>query len=655
MTKKITILLLLCSTMLFAQKTYHKADRLFEEMRYVESAAAYEKAFDRGDNTMILLQKAGDSYYFNTNMERANKWYDLLISQYQKEISPEYLFRFAHTLEGLGDYTAARKWMKAFAKASKKEDARIQDYAQREQTLADVLAIPAHYELNNLSINTEYSDFGPAYDGNKLIYASAIDTSYFIKRRYHWNDQPFLDFYIGQINATETEVTREREFSKVINTQYHEATIAFAENGDRIYFTRNNYDGGLQRDGKGVSHLKLYTAVRNYDIDGESDWTRVEELPFNSEEYSTGHPTVSKDGTKLYFVSDMPGSIGATDIFVVDIKGDNTYSTPKNLGPTINTSGREMFPFITEDKLYLASDGHLGIGGLDVFESDFSGSSFGEPRNLGKPLNSKLDDFGFITNVSGEQGFVCSNREGGKGDDDIYAFQRITPQESIGDTDNCVQLGKGYVINSRTQERIADASVVLYNKDGERLTETVSKANGDYTLTYDLKCNKEYEIRVAKAGYSDANKIFITSEISAETIVPLSLETISELIVEDDGKLKIKVGIIFFDLNKDYIRPDAAVELNKIVTLMSQEPRMKIRVESHTDSRADDDYNMKLSQRRASSTRNYLIRQGISSERILDAQGFGESQLLNECANGTTCDEAQHQLNRRSEFIIVKL
>lgn len=652
MTKNITLLLLLLSAAVFGQKSYTKADNLFEQMRYVEAAASYEKAFDRGDNSMELLQKAGDSYYFNTNMEQANKWYDLLVSQYLKETNPEYLFRFAHSLEGIGDYSAAKKWMKAFAKASKKEDERIKDYAQQEQTLADVLAIPAQYELKNLSINTEYSDFGPAYYGTKLIYSSAIDTSYYVKRRYHWNDQPFLDFYVGQINATETEVKREKEFSEVINTRYHEATIAFTESGNRIYFTRNNYDGDLRRDGAGVSHLKLYTAVRSDSTSKDDDWTNIQELPFNSDDYSTGHPTVSVDGTKLYFVSDMPGTIGATDIFVVDILGENTYSTPQNLGPTINTSGREMFPFITEDKLYLASDGHLGMGGLDVFESDFSSGTFTEPSNLGKPLNSKLDDFGFITNVSGEQGFVCSNREGGKGDDDIYAIQRITPIAAIAALDTCIQLGKGYVTNVRTQERIADAIVALYSKDGTRLTETTSKANGDYILNYDLKCNERYEIRVEKAGYSPNNKVFVTSEISAETVVPLQLETLSELIVEEDGLLKIKIGIIFFDLDKDYIRPDAAVELNKIVTLMSQQPKMKIRIESHTDARSDDGYNLDLSQRRAISTRDYLIRQGINTNRIIDAKGFGESQLLNNCTNGVTCDEAQHQLNRRSEFII---
>ncbi|WP_339850059.1 OmpA family protein [uncultured Dokdonia sp.] len=652
MTKNITILLLLFSVSLFAQKTYKNADKLFEQMRYVEAAAVYEKAIDRGDNSMVLLQKAGDSYYFNTNMEEAYKWYDLLVSQYRDEVDAEYLFRFAHSLQGIGDYKAAKKWMKAFAKASTKNDKRIDDYAQKERTLADVLAIPAQFELKNLSINTAYSDFGPAYYGNKLVYSSAVDTSYYIKRRYHWNDQPFLDFYIGQINAAENEVKREKIFSKVINTKYHEATIAFTNDGNRIYFTRNNYDGDLKRGEDGISHLKLYTAVRNDSLDRKDDWSDVRELPFNSKDYSTGHPTLSKDGSKLYFVSDMPGTIGATDVFVVDILGDNTYSTPRNLGPKVNTSGREMFPFIAKGVMYFASDGHLGVGGLDVFESNMDNDLFSDPRNLGKPLNSKLDDFGFIINEEGEQGFVCSNREGGVGDDDIYAIQRIAPEDVLND---CKQLVKGYVINARTQERIADATVSLYGENGVKLSETVSKRNGDYVFNFDLDCAEQYDIKVNKLGYTPNSKNIVTSSISSETVVPLDLETLSELIVEDGGLLKIKVGIIFFDLNKDYIRPDAAMELNKIVTLMSQQPSIEIRIESHTDARADDNYNMELSQRRAISTKNYLIRQGIAKERILSAQGFGETQLLNDCFNGVQCDEVQHQINRRSEFIIEKM
>lgn len=651
MKKNLTLFILFLSVSVLAQNSYKNADKLFDQMRYVEAASAYKRALEKGDKSMQLLQKAGDSYYFNTNMVEANKWYDILMSEYLDAVDPEYIFKYAHSLQGIEDFKNAKKWMKIFAKTSDKNDARTDDYAQKKQTLTDVLSLPEKFELQNVDINTKYSDFGPAYYKSKLVYSSSVDTSYFIKRRYHWNKQPYLNFYIGSMSATQMEVTGNSEFSKSLNTRFHEATLVFSENDNRVYFTRNNYDGDLQRDGQGVSNLKLYTAVIGDSLDNKKeDWSNIQELPFNSDDYSVGHPALSEDGQKLYFVSDMPGSIGATDIFVVDILGNNTYSTPKNLGPVINTAGREMFPFVRENQLYLASDGHLGLGGLDVFVSNFIDNSFSEPRNLGSPLNSKLDDFGFIINKEDENGFVCSNREGGKGDDDIYAFQRIEASDVISD---CQQAIKGYVSNSRTGERVADATVVLYDEAGKKITQVQSRSNGDYLFTASLNCEKNYRVQVEKTGYLPNEKGFQTSAVSSEMIVPLDIETIDELIVEDQGLLKIKVGVIYFDLDKDFIRPDAAVELNKIVTLMGQQPSIKIRIESHTDSRSDDAYNLELSDRRAKQTKLYLVKQGISEDRIVKAEGFGERQLMNDCTNNRTCEEAQHQINRRSEFIIV--
>ena len=654
MKKNFTIFFLLISSFVFSQKQYKHIDKLFNAMRYVEAAKKYEKALKKTGNSMELLQKAGDAYYFNTNMVKANKIYDQLITLYQNDVDPEYLFKYAHSLQGIGNNKEAKKWMKLFAKKSAKKDNRIESYAQNKKTLNDVINLPKRFKLDTLTINTIYSDFGPAYYNNKLIYASAVDTSFYVKRRYHWNNQPFLSLFSGQINATGLSVTKEKAFSKTINTKYHEATLVFTKDLKRVYFTRNNYNGDLGRDDNGVNHLKLYTATLDNDFDQSADWSNIEELPFNSENYSVGHPALSPDGKKLYFVSDMPGTIGGTDIFVVDILANNTYSTPKNLGRKINTSGREMFPFIIENTLYFASDGHLGLGGLDVYESELTDYNFTQPINLGLPLNSKKDDFGFIMDQSRTKGFVCSNRPGGQGDDDIYAYTLVEPLEKP-IVNNCEQILKGYVTNLRTQERIANVNLTLHNESGEQLAQTRSKFNGDYEFNFKPNCDKRYEIRVEKTGYDPNNKMFVTSAISEETIIPLDMKTIDALIVEDNGLLKIKVGIIFFNTDKDYIRPDAAVELNKIVTLMSQEPNIKIRIESHTDSRARDAYNLDLSQRRANSTKAYLVNQGIEASRIIEAKGFGETRLMNNCTNGVKCEKAQHQLNRRSEFIIDKI
>lgn len=642
-------MLLIFSMTVSAQKKYKRADDLFSKMWYVQAAEEYETVIDKGDNSMEVLQKAGDAYYFNTDMKNAHKWYDKLVSEYPEEVDPEYLFRYAHSLEGIGEYKLAKKWMRVFSKKTKVSDPRAVKYAQEEVTIEDILDIEPQFALRNLSINTEYSDFGPMYYKDSLVYASAIDSSYYHERKYGWNEQPFLNLYLGELNALENDVIESENFSEDINTKYHEATVSFSLNGDKIYFTRNNFDGNLGRDNEGINHLKLYSAVLKKDKRGNEVWTDIKELPFNSEDYSVGHPAVSPDGKQLYFVSDMPGSIGATDIFVVDILEDDKYSNPKNVGNQINTYGREMFPYITEERLYFASDGHLGLGGLDVFESNYSDTKYFEtPVNLGAPLNSKLDDFGFIIREDKNTGFVCSNRKSGKGDDDIYSFERIPVEK-------CMQNVYGYVSNTKTGERITDVKVSLFSSKGEQIEETITDVNGDYNFVIPIDCSEKYKVIAQKRGYSPNDKEFKTPNQTGKTEVPLGLDTVSELIVEENGLLKIKIGIIYFDLDKSFIRNDAAIELNKIVLLMTQYPNMVIKIESHTDSRSPDEYNRALSDRRAKSTMKYIVSQGISANRIESAIGYGETQLINNCGNNVPCSEANHQLNRRSEFVITKM
>ncbi len=628
----------------FTQEKYKIADIFFEKMQYNEAIKQYEIAIANGDISKEILQKIGDAYYFNTNMEDANKWYGKLITEYKGEIGQEYIFRYAQSFQGIGKYKAARKWMKEF---SERANINSEKPVQNEIALKNILEKEQQFVLNNLSINTVFSDFGPMYYGDKLIYASAKDSSYYQTNKYNVNKPLFLNLYIGSINSKNADVTLIKEFSRALNSKYHEATLSFTSDFKKVYYTRNNYNGNKGIDKVGINRLKLYSAAVIEDENGKVDWGNIKELPFNSEEYSVGHPALSKDGTKLYFVSDMPGSIGATDIFVVDILGEDEYSRPRNLGTSINTSGREMFPFVTEKKLYFASDGHLGLGGLDIFESNYN-TIFETPVNLGAPLNSVLDDFGYIVNEEKNNGFVCSNRNSGKGDDDIYYFDRIS-------TKSCKQAINGYISNNLTGERISNVTVILCATNGDELEETETKINGEYIFSYELNCNMEYLIKVQKIGYKSTEKPILTNDKRGETVVPIGLDFTNELIVEENGLLKIKIGIIYFDLNKSNIRKDAAIQLDKVVLLMNQYPMMVLNIESHTDSRGLDDYNLALSDRRAKATRDYIISKGINTERIIKATGYGETQLLNECKNGVPCSDILNQLNRRSEFIILKI
>lgn len=642
MERRITILLFLAMQMIYSQTKNKTADALFDKMYYIEAAKSYELSIKNGDLSKEILQRAGDAHYFNTQMTSASKWYSKLIADYPNEVSPEYYFRYAQSLQGIQNYDLAKKMMKNFSEKQKSSDSRAQNFSLKTVTLEDLKKIKPQFLLENLEINSAYSDFGPMFYKGDLVYSTTIDSSYLKTAKYGWNDQPYLNLQLGKISPTQTNVTFKERFGKEITTQFHEACVAFSPDEKTIYFTRNNYNGKLKRDSKGINNLKIYSAKAIENGNGTVRWENVKELPFNSDNYSVGQPSVSKDGKKLYFVSDMPGTIGSTDIFVVDILGEDQYSNPKNLGEKINTSGREMFPFITDKALYFSSDGFLGLGGLDVFESRLNDGIFDAPNNLGEPLNSNRDDFGYIVNEDTNKGFVCSNRKTGNGDDDIYSFER-----------SCTQIIEGYVFDAISNNKIAGAIVTLKNSENQKLDETVSKINGEFEFTENINCKTPYTIEAAKDNFTTGSKAIVTPENSGITQVPIGLDP--SLIERKDGLLKIKIGIIFFDLDKSDVRYDAAIELSKVVLLMSQYPSVAIKIESHTDSRANDQYNLELSDRRAKATRDYIISQGIDSERIESAIGYGETQLINNCANGVPCTEAEHQMNRRSEFIITKM
>lgn len=642
MKRTITILVLLVIQMTFSQTKNKTADALFDKMYYVEAAKSYEISINNGDTSKEILQRIGDAHYFNTQMSRASKWYGKLIADYYNEVAPEYLFRYAQSLQGIQNYELAKKWMKNFAAKQKTTDVRAQNYSLKNITIEDIENIKPSFVLENLEINSAYSDFGPMFYKDGLVYSTTIDSSYLRTNKYGWNDQPYLNMQLGKISESQTNVTFKEKFGKEITTQYHEACIAFSPDEKTIYFTRNNFNGKLKRDDKGINNLKIFSATATETPDGSVSWKNVQELPFNSDNYSVGHPSVSKDGKKLYFVSDMPGTIGLTDIFVVDILGNNQFSNPRNLGEKINTTGREMFPFITDQALYFASDGFLGLGGLDVFESRITENTFEEPANLGAPLNSSRDDFAFIVNEETNRGYVCSNRKTGKGDDDIYSFER-----------SCNQAVKGYIYDAISNKRLTGAIVTLKNSEGLKIDETVSQMDGSYNFNKTLDCNTSYTVEALKDNFTLNSKAVITAKSSGITEVPVGLSP--ALIVNENGILKIKIGIIFFDLDKSEVRYDAAIELNKIVLLMHQYNTIVIKIESHTDSRANDQYNLELSDRRAKATRDYLISQGVAAERIESAIGYGETQLINNCFNGVQCTDAQHQMNRRSEFIITKM
>ncbi|TLP80739.1 OmpA family protein [Maribacter sp. ACAM166] len=628
-------------------KLIQKADEYFNTMRYAEAAKLYELALTKYDQTYTydVLKKAGDAHYFNTDMGKAYKWYTILFEKYEDEITSDYMFKYAHSLKGTGNYKRSKRLMKLYNRRLAGE--KIEKNSVHNETILDgLLRMKDKFDVKNLSINSNYSEFSPMYyNGDEIVFASSKDSSIYNTRRYKRNNQPYLDLFIAKVNEESHDLKDALKFSKKINTKYHEASVAFSPDNETMYFTRNNYGKKLKRDKNGINHLKIY---RSKKINGE--WTKADEVSFNSDEYSTGHPALSKDGKQLYFVSDMPGSIGETDIFVVDVLEDGSFSAPRNLGPEINTEHKEMFPFINEKKLYFSSDGHVGLGGLDVFEVAFDDEiGFLEVRNVGKPINSKKDDFSFIVDEDAQKGYFASNRAGGKGDDDIYSFKTLQIEEIPTNT-NAIS---GIVTELVGGDIMPNALVQLLDENNIKLKEMETDENGSFVFE-DLESDKRYVLKTTKGSYYDDTRDAATKNNEIVN-VDVSMRKLNDMIAVENGIRKLKTEMIHFNFDKSYIRKDAAIELDKLVAIMQESPNIVIKIESHTDSRGAAIYNKYLSDKRAKSTMNYLIAQGIDPARIESAIGYGEEQLLNECNGSVACTEEEHYLNRRSEFIIVAM
>ncbi len=645
MIKKIHILFVLVFFMgvsCFAQeKLITKANEKYDEYSFSPAIDIYKKVLDRGYASADLLKKLGNSYYFNADYEDASKTYKRLVEEYPDEIGPEYFFRYAQTLKTLEDYDASKEVMAKFLEATS-DDVRATAYKDEKDYLSDIKRNSGRYNVSPFQYNSPYSEFAPSFYKEGLIFSSDRDTGNFARYRHTWNSKDFLDLY--KVNADSISQGTVIKFGDHVNTRLHESTSTVNKAGDVLYFTRNNFKSGKYvKDEKGVIRLKIFKAKMV-----EGVWSEIEELPFNSNEYSVAHPALSHDEKTLYFASDMPGTLGESDIFRVSINEDGTYGSPENLGSVINTEARETFPFITsEDVLYFSSDGHPGLGGLDIFGTKVAnGRLDGNVMNVGEPVNGRMDDFTFIFNEETKKGYFASNRSEGQGADDIYAF--LETKSLVID---CEQAISGVVRDKISNEPLIGASVKVINENNEEIMSAITDAEGKYDLLVD--CTQGNFVRAMTEGYIPSEEYLGKSDGEPKTIdFYLERNSISAGFGDDLAKL-LQLSTIYFDFNKYNIRKDSEIEVEKVIAAMEKYSSLRIKVNSHTDSRGKDSYNLWLSQKRADATVNYMVKRGIAKERV-DGEGFGETKLINQCANGVKCSDKNHELNRRSEFIILE-
>ena len=610
-----------------------KADKKYEKYAYIDAIEIYEKVAEKGYKSVDLFQKLGNAYYFNGNLDKAAKSYDALFAL-NEEVAPEYYFRYAQTLKAIGNYEKSNQYMELFA--AKTNDSRGKLFLQNKNYLNDIDVNTGKYILDTTNINSEFYDYGPSFFGNKIVFTSSRSDGNQHTKIHDWTKQTFTDLFIVSMNA-EGKLEQVENFSKKINTKFNESSPVFTKDGKTMYFTRNNYNDGKKRksDDKVILE-KIYKAelVNN-------EWTNITELPFSNDNYKTAHPALSPDEKTLYFASNMPGSYGNSDLYKVSIDKNGKFGTPENLGPTINTEGRETFPFIdANNNLFFASDGHLGLGGLDIFQAKVNGKSFEKPINISKPVNSTKDDFAYVVN-SENLGFFSSNRDGGKGFDDIYTFKI------------CTHIISGIITDVETKEILPNAKVTLFDDKMTIISETIASEKGIYQ--FKIECNKKYYVRASKETYDTNEKSFDAVSTIGTSTLDLELKrNVFPIEVGTDLAKLFNISIIYFDLDKWNIRPDAAEDLEKIIQVLHQYPAMTIAIRSHTDSRQTHKYNEQLSDKRANSTLEFIVKNGIARNR-LTAKGYGETQLLNNCSDNIPCSEEEHQKNRRSEFIVVKM
>ncbi len=700
-----------------------KAEKMYDRMAYAEAVDYYSSILEQGVDSARLAPQIADSYYQMRDTENAEKWYAVVVKNSPRPLD---YFRYAESLKGNGKYDEAATYMAKFNSLDA-SDSRAEAHVQNQDYFVNLSEVTDRFVLRNEENNSKNADFSPHYYGEKVVFVSNRELlGVSIKRQHQWNNEPFLNLFKANVGK-DGKLQEIVPFSETVNTKFHEGPVTFTADLKMMYFTRNNYlNGKKKKSSDYIVKLKMYISEKT-----DLGWSDPVDFPYNSDEYSVGHPTLSPDGKTLFFASDMPGGYGGTDIWMCKKEGES-WAKPVNMGKPWNTEGNEMFPFMHADgSFYYSSDGLLGLGGLDVFECRNGTNGLSGPENLKAPINSSQDDFGFVANKEKTQGYLSSNRAGGKGDDDIYSFtmndiipltisglvvnadednnplegarvrlmdaydkevavQNMGPDGEFQfelDPEHCgytiqvdngsgwtdyaydnvpcdveegdIGLGEiplepmkwsaqGVVKDKQTLDPVEGFNITLINKSTG--AEEIKITSLDGLVQYPLDPETDYEMKFEKQGYFGKTGQFSTVGMEPGVLV---LERYIDMTFEriEIGKA-IKIENIYYDYDKSFIREDAAIELNKIVQMLKDNPTIKVEMGSHTDARGSDAYNLKLSQRRAKSAMEYIISQGIDKNRM-SWKGYGETVLVNQCKNGVKCDDETHEENRRTEFKVV--
>ncbi|MFC7525809.1 OmpA family protein [Parapedobacter sp. GCM10030251] len=617
-----------------------RAEQVFRKYEYANAAVLYQKLVDTDKPRLADLERLALCYAQMKDYEAAENWYARVVSM--EDSDPENLIRYGEVLKLNGKYAEAKKQLVGYVSQTGDSGRVAMKLAGCDSAII-WMANPTVHRLRNEAVNTSLSEFSVFPAGDKVYYTGEPDAHMRGVGTYGWTGNSFLRVYTADRGADNGLSNAVIAVDGINNAPFHIGPVAADADGATLYVTRTytGKNGNVAREERRkyrTNTLELY----RYTLGDDGNW-RAEPFPYNNvAEYSVGHAAVSTDGNTLYFVSDMPGGLGGTDIWYCEKQTDGSWGTPLNAGKTINSMGDELFPNVGPDNtLYYSSDGFAGMGGLDVFETQGGGQQWTSPWNLRFPVNSSGDDFAYLLTYAGEEGlagYLSSNRRGGKGGDDIYSFTFEKPKIII--------ILRGTTADKSNGKRLEGATVTLYDGDREIVAKRSSDGNGAFEFVLDK--NRSYTVLGQKEGYhADSARVSTLGMTKSDTLeVALLLEPVFEV-----GKT-FELENIYYDFDKHNIRPDAAAILDELVRTLRDNPTLKIELSSHTDSRGSDAYNMALSQRRAQAAVDYLVSRGIARDRMV-AMGYGETRLVNGCGNGVPCSREDHQANRRTEVTVL--
>ena len=646
--KKLLILIILLASISndgFAVKKSQKelnGDKYFFVYSFDKAIGSYTSTKRLTVEGQRRLAVSYHNIHKNVDAEGA---YAKLIKEPEGVLPYDY-YNYAMVLKANGKYAAADIQMQKF-KELKPYDLCTRSYVSNNTELSSLLTDNGKYKIEHLNLNTDAEDFGTSFYKDKVVFSSSRECVKTTEKKYNWNGKPFLDMYISEVEGG--QLNAPKSFNSVFNGKMHDGTASFNKEGTYMAFTCNN-----KNDNKKDKVVELQICFSNYK-DGK--WSEAEHFFLNSNEYSVGQPCLTADGNTMYFTSDMPGGYGGADIYKITKDEKGEWKKPVNMGNKINTEGIEMFPFFEESNgiLFFTSDGHFGLGGLDIFMCATDGTKFGKVYNAGVPLNTQYDDFAVIVNGKTNKGYFSSNRIGGNGDDDIYTVDFL---KGLNAGKKIIGIGK-----DKDENPIPNTFITLLNQKGNTIDTVITGENAAYSFFVDS--DKNFMLVGKKEKYIDGDTLVNTFGsdfvVKADVILlmpPKKEEIIAKQIVvgADLGKI-LELNSIYFDLNKYVIRSDAEIELDKIVKIMNEYPTMVVELGSHTDCRNTKKYNQKLSEKRAKSSADYIKHKIYKPERVY-GRGYGETKLVNGCGCESkvvsNCPEEEHQKNRRTEFIIKK-